>query len=149
MSDISLTGGGAGVPANTINPRALAAYPPGTPVYFVADGDGHVVAKAAFATTQDASTVVGVTAQQSAIDEKVFTRIVGPLVLTTDEWDAQVTGQSGGLTNGKQYFLSETAGKLTLTRPSGGAGHYICPVGVAASSTCLMVNPGLSNVSLS
>lgn len=56
----------------------------------------------------------------------------GVVSLTTGEWDA-VTGQSGGLTPGANYFLSEaTAGNLTPTPPTTG---FVVRVGHALSNT--------------
>jgi len=56
----------------------------------------------------------------------------GVLTLTTIQWDA-VTGQTGGLTPGANYFLSEaTAGQLTATAPTTG---FVVRVGHALSDT--------------
>jgi hypothetical protein len=56
----------------------------------------------------------------------------GIMSATTGQWDV-VTGQSGGLTPGAMYFLSNsTDGALTTTAPSTG---YICPIGRALSTT--------------
>jgi len=58
----------------------------------------------------------------------------GVLVATTVEWDA-VTGETGGLTPGADYFLDETtAGALTQTAPDN-AGDFVVRVGHALSST--------------
>jgi hypothetical protein len=56
----------------------------------------------------------------------------GILAATTGQWDA-VTGQTGGLTPGAMYFLSNTTdGALTTTAPTTG---YLAPVGRALSTT--------------
>ena len=61
--------------------------------------------------------------------------VAGILTATTVQWDAVVTGGSGGLIAGSTYFLEPgTAGKLTTTAPSG-AGEYIAPLGIALSAT--------------
>lgn len=57
--------------------------------------------------------------------------------LTTAEWDA-VTGQSGGLTPNTDYFLSATAGNLSL------AGQIL--VGRSLSSTRLVLKAALAQV---
>lgn len=58
----------------------------------------------------------------------------GILTATTGEWDA-VTGDTGGLTPGSDYFLSPgTAGGLTLTAPTA-VGQFVVRVGHAVSST--------------
>lgn len=65
---------------------------------------------------------------------------IGPIIIdgiveaTTGQWDA-VTGQSGGLTPGAEYYLSNiTAGAITTSAPTTGV-H--APVGVAVSPTKL------------
>lgn len=63
----------------------------------------------------------------------------GVVTGTTGEWDA-VTGQTGGLTPGSAYFLSNTtAGNCTTTAPTSG---YLCRVGVAVSTTQMLINLG-------
>lgn len=63
----------------------------------------------------------------------------GVLTGTTGEWDA-VTGQTGGLTPGARYFLSNaTAGNLTTTAPTTG---YLVRVGIAVSTTQLLLQFG-------
>lgn len=58
--------------------------------------------------------------------------IEGIVTATTGQWDS-VTGQSGGLTSGSTYFVSNvTNGALTTTAPTSG---YVIPIGVALSST--------------
>lgn len=65
--------------------------------------------------------------------------VSGVLTATTTQWDA-VTGQSGGLTFGATYFLSNTtAGALTTTAPTSG---HIVPVGVAIGTTKLRLGFG-------
>lgn len=58
----------------------------------------------------------------------------GVIAATTGQWDV-VTGQTGGLTPGAMYFLSNTtAGALTTTAPTTG---FLCAVGRAMSTTKL------------
>lgn len=58
---------------------------------------------------------------------------------TTAEWDA-VTGQTGGLTPGGVYFLSNsTAGKITTTAPTTG---YLVRSGIALSTTQMLIDRG-------
>jgi len=58
----------------------------------------------------------------------------GIVTATTTQWDA-VTGQSGGLTPGSDYFLSAaTEGQMTTTPPST-VGQYVVKLGKALSST--------------
>jgi hypothetical protein len=58
----------------------------------------------------------------------------GILVATTVQWDA-VTGETGGLTPGANYFLDPAAaGMLTQTAPTT-AGQFVVRVGHAVSTT--------------
>jgi len=64
----------------------------------------------------------------------------GVITLTTGEWDAVVTGESGGLTPGGAYFLDPaTPGNLTLTAPTT-AGQYVQKLGTALSSTSFKIS---------
>lgn len=55
----------------------------------------------------------------------------------TTTWDV-ITGGSGGLTGGRDYFLSDvTTGRITTTPPTAG---YVVKIGKAISSTILDVN---------
>lgn len=59
----------------------------------------------------------------------------GVLIGTTAQWDAAVTGQTGGLTFNSTYFLDPTnIGKLTTTPPST-AGQCNVIIGTAISPT--------------
>ncbi len=61
------------------------------------------------------------------------------LSATTGQWDA-VAGTSGGLTFGTRYYLSAaTAGLLTSTPPSA-VGQYVAEVGIAISTTELLLS---------
>jgi hypothetical protein len=62
----------------------------------------------------------------------------GVLVATTGEWDA-ITGDTGGLTAGANYYLdAAAAGKLTATPPSS-SGEFVVRVGHALSATELEI----------
>jgi hypothetical protein len=66
----------------------------------------------------------------------------GILSLSTAQWDT-VTGQTGGLTAGSEYFVDPaTAGKLTITAPTT-TGQFIQKVGTASSTTELHIQLGL------
>lgn len=87
--------------------------------------------------TKDVVGVVTSTSIASAAAGSVAT--AGTVTATTGQWDS-VTGQTGGLTFGARYYLSNTiAGSLTSTAPSTG---YVVQVGIALSSTKLMLNIG-------
>jgi len=63
--------------------------------------------------------------------------VSGVITATTTQWDA-VTGQSGGLTTGAKYYLSNTtAGAMTTTAPTSGV---LAPIGIALSPTKLVLN---------
>ena len=67
---------------------------------------------------------------------------IGILILGTILWDAQ-TGDSGGLSPGMTYYLSQTAaGHITKTRPVSG---LVIPVGVALTSTAMQAQIGSSS----
>jgi hypothetical protein len=64
----------------------------------------------------------------------------GILTATTGQWDAVVTGESGGLTAGSTYYLDPaTPGYMTAAAPTT-AGQYIVPLGVALSTTEFEIN---------
>jgi hypothetical protein len=123
--------------ASVVNDNA-GAIVIGTPVYV--SGAGAVdKAKADASGTKD---VVGLV-RDASIDPSASGEIVlnGLLTATTGEWDA-VTGGTGGLTPGSRYFLDpDTAGMLTDTAPDE-VGDFVCPVGIALSTTELMVDLG-------
>lgn len=63
----------------------------------------------------------------------------GSMGLTTAQWDA-ITGQTGGLTRGSYYYLSQgTAGRITTLKPDSG---IVMRVGLATSATSLEVQLG-------
>jgi hypothetical protein len=93
------------------------------------------------ANANSASTFRSIGLASAAINDTSSGTIIvnGTITGTTGEWDA-VTGQTGGLTPGSVYFLSNsTAGNLTTTAPSTG---YICRVGIGLSTTQLLLNFG-------
>jgi hypothetical protein len=100
-----------------------------TPVY-VSGGD----AIPAQADAQSTMRVAGLAAETVADGNPVAVIADGVFVATTLQWDA-VTGGSGGLTIGADYFLSEaTAGEITETAPDA-AGEFVVRVGHALSAT--------------
>lgn len=107
----------------------------GTPVYPSSATQVDKAGAAAAATRkvlglmQSASTAAGVSG---------FVQTDGILTATTGEWDA-VAGTTGGLVFNTVYFLSATAGLITATAPST-AGNYVCPVGIALSTTELDID---------
>ncbi len=63
---------------------------------------------------------------------------LGPITLTTGQWDAR-TGLTGGLPTGSEGYLSSTAGGITFTKPSSG---IVQPLGRAESPTVFRVEIG-------
>jgi hypothetical protein len=119
-----------------INASAFAVIK-GTPVY-VANGD--TLCYPADAASVDTSQVIGL-----VVDGVIPAGMVGAIqgtgliTATTVEWDT-VTGLSGGLVTGRDYFLKAgTQGGLTPT-PVSTSGQFLCKVGRAVSSTVIEVN---------
>ena len=102
----------------------------GSPVYVKANGNVDKASAAASGSRK----VLGLVKDASiAASASGYIQTDGVLSATTAEW-AAVTGDTGGLTPGADYFLSTTAGKLTTTPPSG-SGQYVMKVGMAISTT--------------
>lgn len=81
---------------------------------------------------------VGLISAIDPIAHTIVVKDVGSLTLTTAQWDL-ITGQVGGLTAGLGYFVSNTLlGGLT-TAPSTAAGTFVSAVGVAFSSTVMLL----------
>lgn len=120
----------------TLTNGEASAIAIGRAVYVSASGQVRL-ANANSATTTE---VVGIMASVStAAGASGSVCIAGLEEATTAQWDA-VTGQTGGLTFGAKYYLSNTtAGSLTTTAP--GAGHVVL-VGRALSTTKLALNIG-------
>ena len=86
------------------------------------------------------SNVVALATANSANGATFLAQSAGALVLTTAQWDAIVTGGSGGLTSGRWYYLdAATPGFITLTPPSAG-GTALVGIGQATSTTTLVLN---------
>ena len=102
----------------------------GQPVYVVG-----VTVLLAQANAQAAIRVAGLVLDLSVDDQDPANILLdGKLTATTGQWDA-VTGQTGGLTPGANYFLDPTTpGMLTLTAPTT-VGQFVVRVGYAVSAT--------------
>jgi hypothetical protein len=108
-----------------------------TPVYV----SGTVNAVMAQADTQNTVRVAGLAESTTNNGDPMEVFSDGVFVATTGEWDA-VTGDSGGLTPGSDYWLSAaTAGKLTTTAPDA-TGNFVQRVGHALSATELEIEVG-------
>ena len=134
-------------------------YPPGSITYYaVRDGDAlpaggtvtpdplttpQVVESSSAAGNLGQSTCSGLLAVAALADAVncVYTPF-GLVGLATWQWDLAVVGESGGLTPGDLYYVSDTeSGMLTNTAPVT-VGHFVTPVGIALSPTLMVLNPG-------
>lgn len=104
--------------------------PIGTPVYISAADTFQSARANAFGTSQVEGLVYDVSIASSTPGQVATDGIV---TATTGQWDA-ITGQTGGLTPGADYFLDPaTAGRLTTTPPTT-AGQVNTLVGRAKST---------------
>lgn len=107
----------------------------GTPVYAVAN-DAVDKAQANAGATKD---VIGLSTSVSLANAASGPiQINGVFVATTAQWDV-VMGTTGGLTKGTKYWLSTTtAGQGSATAPST-SGQYVVLLGIAISTTELLL----------
>lgn len=114
------------------NQEGSAAIVIGAPVYVFAAGQ----VKLARANSKTTSHVLGLGYDAStAAGASGNIATGGILTATTTQWDAVVTGGSGGLSAGTLYYLDPaTAGKLTPTCPTT-VGQCVVPVIRALSTT--------------
>jgi hypothetical protein len=121
----------------TLTNAVASAVVIGTPI-FISAADAFTAARAnASATAKvhgivfDAPSIAASSPGQIATD--------GVVTASTGQWDV-VTGQTGGLTAGADYFLDAAAvGKLTATPPSA-AGQFNVYIGRAKSATDLSLS---------
>lgn len=108
----------------------------GMPVY--STGVGQV--SHAYADSADAASILGLTSSLEIVTGASGNiQTSGLLTATTGQWD-EVTGQTGGLTEGALYFLDVAPdGRLTPVPPSV-PGQYVVSVGLAVSSTQMFIN---------
>ncbi len=108
----------------------------GTPV--IVNGGNAVKAQA---NSQSNAKVAGFVAEDAADASPVEVQTEGILTLTTTAWD-NVTGQTGGLTEGATYYLSAlAAGMLTTVSPDD-HGDYVVGLGRALSTTEFEIEVG-------
>jgi hypothetical protein len=136
----SMTNGGtSGSTVVQISNGSVSPIVSGAPVYITGSG----TVSAAQANSLGTSGVLGVTNGLIAPAGTGGVVVTGPLVLTTAQWDAVVTGESGGLTAGTLYFLDPAAaGKLTATAPST-PGQVVTLIGRAIAPTTLIITMGV------
>lgn len=106
----------------------------GSAVYSPSAGNVNLAKANAIGT----SDVVGLVADVSITNATTGNiQTTGIITATTGQWDAVVTGESGGLTAGSVYYLDpSTAGFITATAPTT-VGQTVVRIGVALSTTQL------------
>ena len=130
-------GGGSGSTTTTLTNASGVLCVAGTPVYVSAAGSF----SKAVATSATTALVVGLLTADCAIGASGTVQQSDTVTLSTAQWDA-VTGQAGGLTTGKRYYLDATSGKLVCETGSvpSATGQYAEPIGSALSTTQLGLN---------
>lgn len=127
-----VTGAGGSV---QVQLTAAATAAAGAPVYISGNG----IFSLAEANASGTAGVLGLASTAFAASQVGYVTALGPLTLLTTQWDAVVTGESGGLTPNAYYYLSDTSpGMLTTTAPST-PGHFSTLVGRAMSTTTMLV----------
>lgn len=116
---------------DTINRVFDSAATIGQPVYSVSGTNVDLAQADAQGTIRVAGLVLSAAVSATNSGDIL---IDGVLVATTTQWDA-VTGQTGGLTPGANYFLDPAnPGKLTTTAPTT-VGEFVVRIGYALSAT--------------
>ena len=106
------------------------------PLYVNASGQ----ASPAFAAgTLQQARCVGLAAVPTPNGGYVPVQYKGILEATHAQWDAVVTGESGGLTPGANYFVSTVNPGKLVTSITATSGQFVSPVGVALSSTQMLI----------
>ena len=106
--------------------------PAGTPLYVLPD----MTLAAAKGDTALHAACAGFLRQAAVAGEVVSIQSSGYLSLTTDQWDAVVAGESGGLTPGQTYYLSGSVGGQLINTPTAG---FVTAVGIAISASTMLV----------
>ncbi len=136
MSDSEIgPGGPLPTQPNTYNPIAAVGFPVvGTPVAINSSGEA-VPANATAPGTL--AQCIGLTTAPCSAGQRVPVRYAGPLSLTPAEV-AAILDTGTALVPGTAYFVSTTAGKITLTAPSGS--NYQSAIGTAVGGDGILIN---------
>lgn len=105
----------------------------GTPVTPDPDNPGQIYI--ADGTDEDNSVVIGLAASANEAGQQIAIQYAGPLSQPTTWWD-RLTGQTGGLTPGARYYITNTP-KLLSTSPDGVT--FPVQVGIALSTDTLLI----------
>lgn len=100
---------------------------------------------AALADSLADSAVVGLVSSVSGGNVALTAQYRDEMTLTTGQWDV-ATGGSGGLTPNVPYYLDATTGGLLTTTPPSAAGTVTKLLGVALSSTTMLILIGGAGV---
>lgn len=136
MADVSTLFGGPPPPTpQTFNPIAGDTFPVGTPVTGSLTDD---IIIPAFVTTDPGhfEFVIGFASSPGLLGHPVNIRFLGPLTLTTQEWDL-ITGDTGGLLPGLYFLDQNLPGRIVNAAVSG----TIFVVGRALSRTTMFIQP--------
>lgn len=140
MSEATSTEGSQSIPPLSFSqPNGSgAAVIPGEILTPLTGGAAGTLGKASSAAGQ-VGTCCGVAPFAAGIAAQTYCQYGGPLALSIAQWDAAILDSSTtGLTPGKYYYASATAGKMTATAPGSGV---VAPVGIAISATTLLILP--------
>ena len=86
------------------------------------------------------ATAIGLAIVAATAGNPITFQFVGPLTLTTAQWDA-IAGTSGGLVPGTVYYVDpNTAGHIVGVPPSA-SGNLVGQVGTAFTATTMIVWP--------
>lgn len=148
MSNVTIQQGAAPSPSpgTFIAIAGTNGIVPGTPVAWSQSVEGEVVPCSAYVNNIGVNSVCAGLVESSylnAIGLQILTvRFAGVLTLTTPQWDAVVTGETGGLVMGNSYYINPLANGVGMLVPPDhvtGANDAVSPIGVAQSSTTMQL----------
>jgi len=105
----------------------------GTPVAPDPDNPGQILI--GDSSAEDNSLIIGLAASANEGNQQISIQYAGPLSQPTEWWD-RLTGQSGGLTTGARYYITNTPKVLDIT--ADGA-TFPVQVGIALSADTMMI----------
>ena len=126
-----------GLTTISTNGESSDAILPGSPVYMTSAG----AMKNALANALESSIVFGVCVNTSsvAVGAPLSVQSTGFVVLTTGQW-AAISGQVGGLTPGRNYYLSVTTAGFVISTSTSASAKYSTLIGEAQTATKLKLS---------
>lgn len=109
----------------------------GTPVAPNPDLDNPGSILIALGTSEGRAAVVGLATSANEPGQRTNIQYQGPLSQPTDKWDV-LTGQTGGLTTGARYYLTNDPKRLG-TNPA--AADFPVQVGIGISADTMLIRP--------